>query len=469
MVKSYPKVYPFYVFVDVIFLALSFYVPYALKYILPNGLQFDNLANLKEHSFIYAFWAILIFLFFNRRGLYSTERSLTIPQEFFKVSLSVSYASISVIAVIFFAQYKFFSRGVFFENFLSLVLFLGLWRMVKRLIVRGIVSRGFNNINVLLIGATQSGKIFLEESKNMPWLGFKIIGFLDDQEPEPVLGVPALGKINNLPVIIKRYFIDEILISDNSQKNIVLRLIELAGEKHVGIRTIPEDLLEPVPIANISYFGTIPILTYKERKLMPFTFGFKKLLDLLASLIILTAFFPIFVIIGLLIKTDSPGKIFYIQKRVGLKGKIFNLYKFRSMVSDADNLKNQLRYKNEVKDGVIFKIKKDPRVTNFGRFLRKYSLDELPQLFNVLKGEMSLVGPRPPTPDEVVEYKDTYMKRLSVRPGITGLAQIRGRSDLTFYKWLRWDTWYINNWSLWLDLRILWLTFPAVIKGRGAY
>jgi lipopolysaccharide/colanic/teichoic acid biosynthesis glycosyltransferase len=139
------------------------------------------------------------------------------------------------------------------------------------------------------------------------------------------------------------------------------------------------------------------------------------------------------------------------------------------MVADADTQKAKLVEKNEVKDGVIFKIKQDPRVTKVGRFLRRHSLDELPQLVNVLMGDMSLVGPRPPLADEVAKYSHVHMQRLSIRPGMTGLSQVRGRSELTFTRWVKWDLWYINNWSIGLDLQILWRTIPAVIKGDGAY
>jgi lipopolysaccharide/colanic/teichoic acid biosynthesis glycosyltransferase len=139
------------------------------------------------------------------------------------------------------------------------------------------------------------------------------------------------------------------------------------------------------------------------------------------------------------------------------------------MVKDADELKSSLWAKNEVKDGVIFKIKKDPRITGIGRFLRRYSIDEMPQLFNVLKGDMSLVGPRPPVPSEVDKYDHEQIQRLSIRPGITGLSQIKGRSELTFKNWVRWDLWYINKWSFWLDLVILLRTIPVVFKGKGAY
>jgi len=139
------------------------------------------------------------------------------------------------------------------------------------------------------------------------------------------------------------------------------------------------------------------------------------------------------------------------------------------MIKDAEAMKQHLQEKNEVTDGVIFKIRNDPRATKIGRFLRKHSLDELPQLFNVLKGDMSLVGPRPPLPGEVSEYEDTHMGRLSIRPGMTGLSQIRGRSDLSFSRWIKWDLWYVNHWSLWLVLKIIWWTIPAVLKGKGAY
>jgi len=177
---------------------------------------------------------------------------------------------------------------------------------------------------------------------------------------------------------------------------------------------------------------------------------------------------PIFIGIGILIKLDSPGPIFYRSRRFGRFGRMFDMYKFRSMVVNADDLLTQLQDKNEV-DGPIFKIKKDPRITKVGAFLRRYSLDELPQILNVVKGDMSLVGPRP-FPIAQLEKEDLrQLRRLGIRPGITGLWQIRGRSDVSFHKLLRWDIWYIKNWSFWLDLYILFQTFPVVLKGRGAY
>ena len=169
-----------------------------------------------------------------------------------------------------------------------------------------------------------------------------------------------------------------------------------------------------------------------------------------------------------MIKLDSPGPVFYFSKRYGRRGQIFHMYKFRSMTANADQIIKELRHKNEV-SGPIFKMKNDPRVTPFGQFLRKYSLDELPQIINVLKGEMSLVGPRPFPIDQIEKEDLRQLKRLEVRPGITGLWQVRGRSDISFSRLVKWDIWYINNWSFWLDISILLQTIPVVVKGKGAY
>ena len=211
------------------------------------------------------------------------------------------------------------------------------------------------------------------------------------------------------------------------------------------------------------------MLTYKERKHHPAEFFLKRLFDFFVSLALLVILFPVFLVIIIMIKYDSPGPILYIQKRSGFKGRIFDFYKFRSMVKGADSLKESLAEKNESHGKVIFKIRKDPRTTKIGKFLRKYSLDELPQIINVLRGDMSLVGPRPFPVAESQKMSDDHLQRLAVRPGITGLAQVKGRSDLSFYRWAKWDLWYVNNWSFGLDFYVLWQTLPVVLKAKGAY
>jgi len=195
---------------------------------------------------------------------------------------------------------------------------------------------------------------------------------------------------------------------------------------------------------------------------------YKETTDLIGALIGIMLLSPILIATALAIKLTSSGPVFYTRDRIGKNGKPFPFYKFRSMGKNADSFKGVLKDRSEVK-GPIFKIRKDPRLTRVGRFLRKYSLDELPQFINVLRGDMSLVGPRPFPVEESRQIGYKHIPRLNIKPGVTGLAQIKGRSDLSFSNWMRWDNWYLHNWSLGLDIKILLWTIPVVIKGKGAY
>ena len=468
MIKTLNKVYPFYILLDIICIILSFLISYTIRYQDTIHLQ-RSLPYYREYFFPFILWAILIVIAFKRRTLYSTDRSLTIPTEIFKSITAIFYVSILMATIIFFAKYEFFSRQIFFINFLLLCFFLSSWRVIKRLILRKLILEGFHNFNVLIIGAGNTGKIVLEEIEKKPWWGYRVIGFLDDVAEIEVNGKSVLGKLKDFPVIAKKYFVDEVIITIPSERSVVSELMKQARRLRLGVRLVPQNFEEPISDVQINYLGFLPLITYKERKIHPTNLFLKRLMDLAISLFLIIVFFPLFIITSFLIKSDSPGPILFVQKRAGLKGKTFKLYKLRSMTEDAEKLKPSLLEKNEVKDGVIFKIKKDPRKTKLGALLRRFSIDELPQLFNVLKGEMSLVGPRPPTPDEVTKYNHFHMDRLSIRPGITGLSQIKARNKLNFKSWVKWDLWYVNHWSFRLDLRILWMTIPAVIKGEGAY
>ncbi|MDD5005690.1 MAG: sugar transferase [Candidatus Omnitrophica bacterium] len=469
MIKSSRKIYPFYLLVDILIIAICLLLSYIIRY-RANLLIEKSFPYFIEYAFIFTLWGIFIITSFNRKNLYSTDRSLTIPKETTMVILSTLYISVLMSTIIFFAQYKFFSRKVFLISFLLLCVSLTSWRIIKRLILRKLIKDGFHNINILLVGMKEdTAKIIVEEIRRNPHWGFKIVGFLDDQLRGDINNIPVLGKLKDLTIVVKKYFIDEIIITTSLENKTISELIGQAKRLPLGIRLMTDNFTELEQILNISYLGIIPLLTYKERKLHPAELFLKRLFDLTIALLVLILFMPLFIIISILIKIDSSGSVFYTQKRVGSKGKIFKLYKFRSMIKDADKLKDTLLDKNEVKDGIIFKIRRDPRITRLGIFLRKTSLDEFPQLFNVIKGDMSLVGPRPPTPEEVKKYNHFHMDRLSIKPGITGLSQVKGRSSLTFRKWVKWDLWYVNHWSFMLDLKILLLTIPAVIKGRGAY
>ncbi|MFC1657836.1 sugar transferase, partial [Candidatus Omnitrophota bacterium] len=344
-------------------------------------------------------------------------------------------------------------------------------RTTKRIILRALIKRGLLNFNTLIIGAGNVGRTLFSEIMLRPFLGMKVLGFLDDKLNTAFLydSLPILGKLNEFEKICKRLFIDEIFITLPSERKRISEILNQANKLHVGVRIVPDNFELSTRQLHLNHIGFLPVLTYQERRLIACECTMKRVFDMLVSLTLIILLFPLFILLSILIKLDSRGTVFFIQKRMGKRGKVFNLYKFRSMVRGADRLKRALVERNEAKGGVIFKIRDDPRITKIGRILRRFSLDELPQLFNVLKGDMSLVGSRPFPVEESEKFNHEHMKRLNIKPGLTGMAQIRGRSDLSFYRWVKWDSWYIDNWSFGLDLKILFWTIMVVIKKQGAY
>lgn len=475
MFRPTHKVHFLYFCVDLVIISLCFFIAYLFQFNLNSvkDLHFSNLIfhNVREYLYIFIIWGILIVTSLQRKSLYSTDRTLTIPKETFLVLTSIFYVSIAVSTIVFFIQLESFSRSIFISCFINLCVFLTLWRILKRSMLRYLIANGFHNFNVLIIGTDVRSKLLFEEIRSRPYLGLKVVGALDNDSDarNRESSIPVLGELSDFEKVSKEYFIDEVFISNPSQEKTVSKITKIAKNMHIGVRIMPINAEEEFPLLNLDFLGSIPLLTVKERQIHPADLFLKRIFDLLIAIPLTIILSPLFLIISFLIKIDSPGPVFYIQKRTGRKGEVFKLYKFRSMVKDADRLKTDLLKENEVKDGVIFKMKSDPRVTRVGRFLRKYSLDETPQLFNVIKGDISLVGPRPFPVKESEGMSFHHMPRLNIRPGITGLAQVRGRSDLTFYKWAKLDLWYINNWSFGLDLKILWWTIPEVLKARGAY
>jgi exopolysaccharide biosynthesis polyprenyl glycosylphosphotransferase len=236
----------------------------------------------------------------------------------------------------------------------------------------------------------------------------------------------------------------------------------------ISIRIIPEMYDIAASAIQFKSSDLYPYVEVVKTPLRGVNLFLKRLVDLLLSGIGLILLIPVFVVVSILIKLDSKGPIFFKQRRIGKNGIQFTMYKFRSMVANAEELKERLKDQNEM-DGPVFKIKEDPRITKLGKFIRKYSIDELPQLFNVFRGDMSLIGPRPPLVEEVEQYNDYQWRRLDVRPGLSGLWQISGRNHVSFEEWVSLDIYYIENWSMKLDTKILLQTIPVVLFGKGAY
>jgi exopolysaccharide biosynthesis polyprenyl glycosylphosphotransferase len=283
-----------------------------------------------------------------------------------------------------------------------------------------------------------------------------------------MVGSPVIAELES---IIAREPVDEVFVTLPREKygQLVDTIVRLCEEQGIIVR-IQSDLFK-LKIARwqVDELGGIPIVTIRSGPSDGWPLLAKRLIDICGSSLLLVALAPLFVGVALGIKLDSPGPVFFIQERVGLNGRRFKLVKFRTMVVGADQQQQELERLNEAA-GPVFKIKGDPRITRLGRFLRRYSIDELPQLFNVLRGEMSLVGPRP-LPVRDIERIDArgHKRRLSVKPGVTCLWQVNGRSNVSFNEWVRMDLEYIDKWSLGLDLKILLKTIPAVLKGSGAY
>ncbi|MFH1778012.1 MAG: sugar transferase [Candidatus Omnitrophota bacterium] len=468
-----------YMLIDTAIIALCAFVPYVLRHndISLLDLFFISLIwptlNLPEfttYALIFTVWGLLTIILHNINHLYETNRELTIPREVWLVSKSVFYATVTMSIAVLLLKIQILSRLVIINFAISMTLLMSLWRTIKRLLVRQLVATGYNNLNVLIIGAGRIGEIISQEIKRRPYLGLRVCGYLDDKKPKgsEVNGSEVTGKISDFERVVRRKFIDEAYVTIPSQRRIVSELVIKGKNLGVGVKIVPDLYDIAMGELHAHQIGFLPVLEYHNKGIHGTDLLVKRSMDIVISLILLILLLPFLLIIALLIKIDSRGPVFYVSSRCGKKSKAFKFYKFRSMLHNSERLREKLRVKNE-KDGPIFKMRKDPRVTKVGKILRKYSLDELPQLWNVLKGDMSLVGPRPPTLDEVDRYDDLHLRRLEIRPGITCLWQVKGRSELSFSEWVELDIWYIDHWSFWLDIKILLWTIPAVLKGKGAY
>jgi len=351
-----------------------------------------------------------------------------------------------------------------------------LGRILIRTLLVALRKRGRNLRNLLIIGANSRGIHFAEKLESDPELGYQVSGFIDepgraDTEVFKKSGYRLLASLEDFVVYLRSSVVDEVAVF-LPLKSFYLessRIIALCEEHGIVARVPAQFFNLTLGRAEIEPLEDDTVLTIYTGGMRGLSVAVKRLIDIAISVALLTILFPLLFIVTILVKSTCKGPVFFIQERLGLNKRMFRLFKFRTMIADAENRLNELEDLNEA-DGPVFKMKHDPRITKLGKLLRKTSIDELPQLINVLKGDMSLVGPRPlPMRDYKGFDEDWERRRFSVRPGITCMCQVNGRSSIPFHKWMELDMEYIDRWSLWLDLMIILKTIPAVLKGVGAW
>jgi exopolysaccharide biosynthesis polyprenyl glycosylphosphotransferase len=406
----------------------------------------------------------LVLLFCDWQDLYRTPRMRTAFEESASVVKALFYSTLLLTAFIYILGEKEISRlvvaGCLILNTVSLVA----WRYAKRKIVLHRAANGVGMRNVVIIGAGSVGKELARQFEANKLLGYQFKGFLDrNQAADP----RVLGNVEDLPRVARSEFLDEIFITIPSDRELVKQITVEARMQRLDVKVIPELYDGLCWNAPIEHVGEFPVMELHWRSLPILGLFVKRFSDIVLSLLALVLLSPILAVIAMAVMVDSKGPALYKSLRIGKKGRPFTCFKFRTMVANADDLKDSLRSRNE-RSGPFFKINEDPRVTKLGKFLRKYSLDELPQLWNVLRSDMTMVGPRPHPMDDYEQYELNHLRRLEVKPGITGLWQTTARRNPSFETNMLLDLEYIEHWSLWLDCKILAKTIPAVFRAEGS-
>ncbi|MDX1993895.1 MAG: sugar transferase [bacterium] len=451
--------------------ALAYYVRYELEILRP--LLEINRAPFAPYLPYYAVFAAWLFFNYRGSGLYQRVRGRALMEEIYSIINGVANATVVVMALSFIFQPLVFSRLMI----LYVAAFAIALHVTARVVQRGIEAqqraKGIGLQRVLLVGADEVGRAVLRTVIARRELGYTAVGYLDDDPDRGSVDlgrVRGLGGLDNLESVIRQYAVDMVIITLRwSNYDRILELVEIARDAGADVRVVPDVFQLNMKQVQVENLDGIPLLgVHGHVRLQGTSRLMKRAIDLGLVIVASPVLLLVFLTVALAIRLETPGPIFYRQKRVGEHGREFYIYKFRSMIPDADKYRDHL-VKSLQLDPRHPKIPDDPRITRVGRFIRRTSLDELPNLINVIRGQMSLVGPRPPTPDEVALYESWHMQRLQTMPGMTGLWQISGRSDVPFDEMCLLDIYYIENWSIQLDAQILMMTVPRVLLRQGAY
>ena len=408
-------------------------------------------------------------------GLYQSGRLASFGGEVLDILKAISFGTGLLLILSVTLPIEMIDNQFLITFSLSNLALLILGRWVIRFALNWARLLGRNHRDVVIVGANNRALKLASRFQARPELGYRIKGFVDDQDAAAInrikrAGYHWLGSLGDLGPFVTKNAVDEVIVClpIKSFYEEIARIVALCEAQGVIVRLLPDLFNLMIGRLRMDALDGVPIVTITTGTLDGYGLLLKRLFDVVVSSILLAVLLPVLLTTALLIKATSPGPVFFVQDRLGRSKRLFKIFKFRTMVVGADRMQQQLEHLNQV-DGAAFKIRNDPRITPIGRFLRETSIDELPQFFNVVKGDMSLVGPRPlPVRDYENFSVDWHRRRFSVKPGITCLWQVSGRSDLDFHQWMELDMSYIDHWSLWLDAKILLRTVPAVFQRRGA-
>ncbi|MGD9900764.1 MAG: sugar transferase [Calditrichaceae bacterium] len=457
---------------DIVVTLLSFLAAYYIRELLlpvfprAASVEFENL-SLYIIMICFTWWILLYF-----QDVYISQRFTSLGSEIFTVIKTIFWGTLLLLLLGYLSRDYTFPRTLMVIFLFTNFIFLAFEKMFVFRLFRYLRRNGFNRKKVLIVGDGKIAVDFMHNLENHPDWGLDVLGYLSADYSKigiKVNGSSVIGTYDQMLDILHSNFIEEVIIALPVEDFVHMReIFEICEREGIRTRLISRFLNNVALHLSVDVVNGLPILTYSPYKTKELQLLGKRLLDFsIAFLLMIPLGFVVFPLIALLIKLDSPGPVFYGWRVVGLDKKKFNSYKFRTMYVDADKRKAELMKENEM-SGPVFKIKDDPRITSVGKWLRKFSLDELPQIFSVLKGDMSLVGPRPPLQSEVEQFESWHRRKLSVRPGMTCLWQVNGRNEINdFDDWVKLDLEYIDNWSLWLDMKILFKTIPVVLFGKG--
>jgi exopolysaccharide biosynthesis polyprenyl glycosylphosphotransferase len=425
----------------------------------------------------YYLWLLPLFLLvwggmLSYFGMYRTFRTKTIPDILLDIMQTALIGFGVTSSVIYMLKIEYVSRALVMIAFLAAWIFISAEKLAIVILFRFIRRLGYNFRHILVVGTGRRAQNLLNLMKEHAEWGLKIVGLVDEEEARSgkvIDGYKVLGTFRDIPDIIHGNPVDEVIFvvprATIGKIEVLMQLCELEG---ITVSVATDYFELKFAKARQSDLHGFPLLTFESVPKDIWALFLKRIFDIVISGASLVILLPVYAAVALAVKATSHGPVLFRQERVSVNGRKFKLLKFRTMVADAEAKLDELRDKNEM-SGPVFKIENDPRITKIGRFLRKFSLDELPQFWNVLNGDMSIVGPRPPLPSEVNEYDPWQRRRLSMRPGLTCIWQVSGRNRITdFDEWAKLDLEYIDNWSIWLDTAIFVKTIPVVLLAKGA-